>query len=331
MILTRYQSLVALVVGLTLITAACSGTSVDATTTLSPQPGQSATTAPTTSVVRTTVTAATTDGNAPTSSTSPATTTATTASVPAPTSTTVFISDVVVMGAFVFASGPGPRISVSVEVSETPDGPWLAAGSAQNPSITGPEFWIRFTIENRDTRGPITELDISGTDDGPIGRDVCPDQAPIAALATETCIVGPSPVVSGDHTIEFTVTASGTAQSAGNGEWFSPPLVPLGYQDAPTSFLFVFETNELPREGVLIEGTAGGDTVDVDIPGELVATISVDCSTPGEGSGFPVVAYSITTYDVDGAPTGGCDSIPTVTFEHTLDDLSDTTVNYTGG
>ena len=119
MILTRYESLVALVVGLTLITPACSGTSVDATTTLSPQPGQSATTAPTTSVVSTTVAAATTDGNAPTSSTSPATTTTaaaatTTASVPTPTSTTVFISDVVVMGAFVFASGPGPRISVSV-------------------------------------------------------------------------------------------------------------------------------------------------------------------------------------------------------------------------
>lgn len=234
------------------------------------------------------------------------------------------------MGTFDFASGSDPQVKVTVEIGTAADGPWLAAGFGQSPTIIEPEFWIRFTIDNRDSLGAITELDISGTGGGPLSSNVCPNQVPIPKSTTETCIVGPLPVVAGAQSIGFSVTASGERQSAGNGQFFSPPLVAPGYLGAPTSFLFVFETSVSPREGLLIEGRASGSTLDVDLPGELVATISVECSSPGAGSGFTVLAFSITTYDAAGTPTGGCASIPSVTLNYTLDGLSDMAVNYTG-
>lgn len=316
-------------VAVVLVSAACSGATVNTTTTGEPPPTQSVTTVTTTSPTTTTSSNAATT-TVPTSTTSPTTTTSTTATS-STTSTSIVVADVVAMGAFDFASGADPQVKVTVEVGTAPDGPWLPAGVGQTPAIAGPDLWIRFTIENKDFRGPITDLVISGADGDPLGSNVCPDQAPIPASGTETCIVGALPVAAGSQSIQFSVTASGEGQTTGDGDWFVPPVEPQGYLGAPTSFLFVFETSELPHEGLVIDGSASGTTVDVDLPGELVATISVECASPGAGSGLTLLAHSITTYDADGTPTGGCDSIPTVAFDHTLDDLSDTAVNYTGG
>lgn len=333
----RHSRFGALMAAIVLVSAACSSAAVNDTTTGEPPPTQSVTTVsttsatvPTPSTTRPPTTSSSTAITPGTSATTPPTTTSTTEAA-STTSTTIVVADVVAMGTFDFASGADPQVKVTVEAGTAQDGTWLAAGFGQNPDITGPDLWIRFTIENLDFRGPITEFDISGTEDEPLGQNVCPDQAPVAASAVETCIVGPLAVVAGPQSIGFSVTASGEGQPIGNGEWLTPPLEPPGYLGAPTSFLFAFETNELPREGLLIEGRASGTTVDVDLPGELVATISVECASPGAGSGLTLLAHSITTYDADGTPTGGCDTIPTVTLNYTLDGLSDTEVNYTGG
>jgi hypothetical protein len=236
----------------------------------------------------------------------------------------------VAQGTFNFASGADPQVRVTVEVGTTEDGPWEPAGYGSNPTIDGNEYWIRFTIDNRDSLGVIFALDISGIDGEVLGTNVCPDQTPIAPETAETCVVGPLPVALGAHSVPFSVTASGNRQPDGQGGYFSPPLEPPDFQDRPISFLVLFETNTSPREALLIEGAASGDSVEVNIPSELEASISLDCATPGEGSEFPVIAYFIIMYDEAGAQTSACEHIPTETLDYTLEGLSDVAVNYTG-
>jgi hypothetical protein len=251
---------------------------------------------------------------------------------------------VIAQVAFAFATGDDPRMLVEVAVGESPDGPWLPAGFADPlPTLSGPRFWVSFTVTNVDQLGAVlTDLDISGFDAGSfLGEDVCDLESPLPPDGQMTCIVGGAdgfPVQPGTRQNDFTAGGVGDRQGAPN-RWFDPQIpTALGFQGARNIFLFVFDT----PEGTGVGGTADAAEVVIDIGGlGLSRPVKVDCSDqfPEGGSatgGSPapgepaLAAYVIENYSATGDPDGGCSFVPTEQLGFNLDFNSDEAFLYEG-
>ena len=225
--------------------------------------------------------------------------------------------------AFAFAAGDDPRMLVEVEVGESPDGPWSPAGFDVIPTLSGPRFWVRFTVTNVDELGAVlTELDISGIDAGSyLGEDICALDSPLPLDGQTTCVVGGAdgfPVQSGTRQNDFTASGLGDRQGAPN-RWFDPQIpTALGYQGSRNSFHLVFDT----ADGLRVDGWADASEVVIEIGGlELSRPVKVDCSdhfpggrsatggspTPGEPA---LAAYVIESYSAAGERTAGCSFVP---------------------
>jgi hypothetical protein len=251
---------------------------------------------------------------------------------------------VIAQVAFAFATGDDPRILVKVAVGESPDGSWSPAGFGDPlPTLSGPRFWVRFTVTNVDQLGAVlTDLDISGFDAGSfLGVDICGLDSPLPPDGQMTCIVGGAdgfPVQPGPRQNDFTADGVGDRQGAPD-RWFDPQIpTALGFQGARNSFLFVFDT----PDGIRVDGTADASEVVIDIGGlGLSRPVKVDCSdqfpdgrsatggspAPGEPA---LAAYVIENYSAAGDPTGECSFIPTEQLGFNLDGNSDTTFLYEG-
>jgi len=245
--------------------------------------------------------------------------------------------------AFAFATGDDPRIGVEVSVGESPDGPWSPAGFDDVPTLSGPRFWVRFTVTNVDQLGAVlTDLDISGFDAGSfLGEDICDLESPLPPDGQMICIVGGAdgfPTQPGTRQNDFTAGGVGDRQGAPN-RWFDPQIpIALGFQGARNSFLFVFDT----PEGTGVGGTADASEVIIDIGGlGLSRPVKVDCTdqfpdgrsatgaspAPGEPA---LAAYVIENYTATGDRTGECGFVPTEQLEFNLDFNSDEAFLYEG-
>ncbi|MGH8871092.1 MAG: hypothetical protein ACRDWS_03875 [Acidimicrobiia bacterium] len=245
---------------------------------------------------------------------------------------------------FAFATGADPSMLVEVSVGESPDGPWSPAGFGDPlPTLSGPRFWVRFSITNVDELGAVlTDLDISGFDAGSfLGQDICHLDSPIPPGGEQTCIVGGAdgfPVQPGPNQNDFTADGVGDRQGAPD-RWFAPQIpTALGFAGARNSFLLVFDT----PEGARFDGTADASEVVIDIGGlGLSHPLKVDCSdqfpdgrsatggspTTGEPA---LAAYVIENYSAAGDPGGGCTHVPTEQLAFDLDGNSDTAFLYEG-
>lgn len=291
-----------------LLVAACAGGG-DSTTTSS-----AATSTTSTSIA---VSSTTTTGGATTTSAASDTT---------DPETPVTLPPVVARAVFAFTGGTTAAIRVTVEIAESPDGPWLLAGFDADPTpvLTGSNYWVRFTIENLDSLGSVVDVDISGFDNSDIGEDVCTLEEPIPVGGSAVCILPDGfSVEAGGAQNDFDSTGVGQRQGTEEGRYFQPPIqTPLGFDDAMHSFLFVFDT----EEGVRIEGTSDGDEIMVDVDGfELAGPLRVDCSdlypdgtstTGGSPSGEEpaLAAFVIDNFGSDGERRPGCADIPTVSL-----------------
>ncbi len=302
-----------------LMVAACGGT-VESTTTL----GVTTTVAGSTSTsTQTSLTLAGSTTTGPPGTTGP--------TVP-PT-----VPAVIAQIAFAFAGGTTPRIAVTAAVGESPDGPWWPAGFfVDTPTLTGSSFWVQFTIANLDSLGVVTDVDLSGVNGSVIGEDVCSLDEPIPIGGAVTCVVGGPdgfPVQPGGAQNEFTAIGEGVRQGTELERYFQPPITTTpGYDDAPHSFLLVFDTDD----GLGVEGTSGAPEVEVEAPGlDLSGPVRVDCSdrfpdgrssTGGSptGSEPALVAYLIENFSNNGDSLGGCSEIPVIELTYELDGSSDT-------
>ncbi|MGH8915351.1 MAG: hypothetical protein ACRDZM_12650 [Acidimicrobiia bacterium] len=245
---------------------------------------------------------------------------------------------------FAFATGADPRLRVEAAVGESPDGPWSPAGFGDPlPALSGPSFWVRFSISNVDELGAmLTDLDISGFDAGAfLGQDICDLDSPIPPGGELICIVGGAdgfPVQPGPNQNDFTADGVGDRQGAPD-RWFAPQIpTALGFDGARNSFLLVFDT----PEGIRVDGTADGSEVVIDIGGlGLSRPVKVDCSDQfpdgrsatgaSPAAGEPALAaHVIENYSAAGDRQGECAFVPTEQLAFDLDGDSDTAFLYEG-
>lgn len=312
-----------------LLVVACGGEAGTTTTTSPPSSKTTTTSVPgtfSTLAVSTTEVTTTLDGTG-TTNTSPDT-----------------LPPVIAQVGFAFATGADPSMLVEVAVGESPDGPWSPAGFDDPiPTLSGPRFWVRFSITNVDELGAtLTDLDISGFDTGSfLGEDICPLDSPLPPGNEAICIVGGAdgfPVQPGTHQNDFFADGVGDRQGAPD-RWFAPQIpTALGFQGARNSFLLVFDT----PEGIRVDGTADASEVVVGIGGlGLSRPVKVDCSdqfpdgrsaTGGSpAAGEPALAaHVIENYSPAGAPEGGCAFVPVEQLPFNLDGNSDTAFLYEG-
>ncbi|MDH3500446.1 MAG: hypothetical protein OEM97_10010, partial [Acidimicrobiia bacterium] len=235
---------------------------------------------------------------------------------------------------FDFAGGPGPKFSVAVEVGPGVDGPWESADLSPGPSLDTSSFFVRFTVQNLDTLGYMTQLQV---DSDVLGVDLCPNHVSEADQlepdvpagnpdAVVVCTVGPFQTEPGDQAIAFsTPENAGYRQGDNDCGFFEVPILAPPASPGEHVFTFYFEPADLCGLGPAVSGHAPGSPVDLGL-GLLTAT-DVDCSdqfngsgggysddpagSPNLGNGDPrVVAYSVTTFDGGGAVTGQCSNIP---------------------
>lgn len=237
---------------------------------------------------------------------------------------------VLAAAAFDFTGGAG-SVSVTVEVGESPDGPWWPAGFSADtvPQILTPTYWVRFTIENLDQlNGTVVDLEISGFDNSDLGIDVCSiDAIPVGGIAT--CVVGGEggfAVEPGFQQNDYSVFATAERQGFAPDRWFQPPVpTSLAFEGARHSFVLLFETDV--AQGTRVEGFSDGSTIEVDVTGlRLAQPVAVDCSddftdglsstggSPTTGEPF-LVAHVIQRFTGGGDGDGGCLDIPTDTVE----------------
>ncbi len=244
---------------------------------------------------------------------------------------------------FAFAAGVDPEFRIIVRVARSPTEQGSLAGHRvdEPPQLPAGRYWIRFTIENLDSLGTITDMNVSGLEPtpGPLGTDVCTLERPIPPSGTGTCVVGGESgfVVEPRAEFTFSATALGHRQGASSGRYFKPPIpTDLPYDDAPFSFVMVFDTTS----GTRVDGRSF--TTEVNMVTEnvrLAKAIRVDCrdSFPrgfselglSPEAGEPrLLAHVIATFDAEGSGIGSCSSIPTIDFEYTRDTNSDFQVRY---
>ncbi len=250
---------------------------------------------------------------------------------------------VIAQVAFAFAAGDDPSILVKVAVGESPGGPWSPAGFNDSPpTLSGPSFWVRFSITNVDRLGAmLTDLDISGSDAGSfLGEDICDLDSPLLPSSELICIVGGAngfPVQPGANQNDFTADGLGDRQGAPN-RWFTPQIPrTLGFR-ARNSFVLIFDT----PEGIRVDGTADSPEVVIDIEGlGLSRPVKIDCSDQfpdgrsasggSPAAGEPALAaYVVENYSAAGERVGGCAHVPTESLTFFLDGDSDRAFLYHG-
>lgn len=308
--------------------AASSGSSSAATTTTSAPGTSTITSATTTSIPGTTSTQAG-------STTQPLTTVDETSTTPGT------LAPVIAQVGFAFAIGDDPSMLVEVAIGESPGGPWFPAGFGDPlPTLSGPSFWVSFTVTNVDRLDAVlTDLDISGVDTGSfLGVDICSLDSPLPLDGQVTCIVGGADgfdVQPGVVQNDFTAGGVGDRQGSPD-RWFDPQIpTALGFQGAAHSFLLVFDA----PDGIRI-GTADGPEIDIGGLG-LSRPVKIDCSdqfpdgrsatggSPAAGE-LALAAYVIENYSAAGDLTGECSFVPTEPLGFSLDGNSDTAFLYEG-
>ena len=232
---------------------------------------------------------------------------------------------------FAFAGGQS-QIFVTVEVADSPNGPWLPAGIFLDfpPALSGPNYWVKFTIENQDELGQVVDVEISGESGFDLGTDVCALDFPIPIGGSDSCVVGDAdgfPVLSGTTTNNYLVTAKSQHQGFAPDRWFQPEVpATLEFDGARHSFVFLFDIGS-SEEGVRIDGKADGSAVSIS---GLSGPVQVDCSdrfpnglsdTGGSPrSGEPsLVAFVIENFSSSGESQGGCAEIPTEILDMDVD------------
>ncbi len=292
-----------------LLATSCGGDAVASTTSAASASSSSSTTSTTTTIPETTTEAGpTTTGGPP-------------ATLPSEIAQTVFA----------FAGGQS-QIFVTVEVADSPNGPWLPAGIFLDfpPALSGPNYWVKFTIENQDELGQVVDVEISGESGFDLGTDVCALDFPIPIGGSDSCVVGDTegfPVLSGTTENDFFITAKSQHQGLGDGLWFQPEVpTTLEFDGARHSFVFLFDVGS-SDEGVRVDGKADGSAVAIS---GLSGPVRVDCSdgfsngvsdTGGSPrSGEPtIVAYVIENFSRSGESQGGCAEIPTEILDMDID------------
>lgn len=329
-------------VSLMLVAVAC--TSSPGTSDQSGTDATASSVAPTTTV-QTTGVATTVQMTATTSQEATTTTTRQTTTTRA-TTTTALLPPELAAVAFAFASGTTPRIDVAVAVGESPAGPWLPAGfNDPTPAITGPKYWVQFTITNLDSLGTVTTVNISGEvpDGGPLGNDICDLDEPLGVSEQTTCIVGGADGFDTDPAGAehfFTAVGEGFRQGTADEVYFDPPIPDrLAYNGAPFGFVLVLGT----AEGLRIDGEAHSPEIGIDLDGvDLSLSVRVDCSDAfpsgvSAGGGSPtasepqMIAFVMAEFDSDGSPVGSCSQIPQVDLTFDLDGGFDSSYVYSGG
>lgn len=333
-----------LVITLVLVASACSGNAIsndepDAVSTTSivavatTETSASTATAPPTTTVQSTTT-------------SPQTTTQQTTAEETTTTTPVDLPPALAAATFAFASGTTPRISILVAVGETPNGPWIPAGfGSPDPILTGPSYWVQFTIANLDSLGTVTDVELSGEspDAGPLGTDICELASPLGVGEQTTCVVGGDSgfaVDGGGAEHFFTAVGTGFRQGIADEVYFDPPIPDtVDYAGAPHSFILVFET----VDGLRIDGVAHTPDIAIGFEGlDLSQPVRVDCSDDfpsgvSATGGSPtasephIVAFVAVTFDSNGSRLNECAHIPKVDLDFELDGGSNDSYSYVGG
>lgn len=322
------------VLGTTLTTATTSPTSTTAQATTV---GTTPTTGSTTTQATTTTTGATTTTQAPTTT--------------QPTTTTILAT--ILAATFEFAGGPGPKFDVAADVGPTVDGPWQAAVEAAKPQVDTPEFFVRFRIQNLDTLGYMTELNVSSS---VLGQDLCagvlsdgdplvPDVPAGTPGARAVCVAGPFPTQAGEQAVPFSTPENAGYRQGDDRGFFDQGIFPAAAVPGENVFTFYFE----PPAGSMIGKTVIGHTpaASADFGIGLFGPVAVDCSdrftgsgggysdvptgSPNAGNGDPaVVAFSITSYDAGGSVTAQCLEIPRFDDPFDAVDGPDNTAHYQG-